>query len=123
MRILELLEGKKFNDLDFIRRDGDKTELDFDLVEDITYFLHNDDDVYRRQLFPIISKCVESIKRRKQASPQVFQSAVSEGYKEYIRKFPLRELPEEIEKEVCEKVCEKIYEDLCKDINEGKYKD
>jgi hypothetical protein len=123
MRIVELLEGKKFNDLDFIRKDGDKSDIDFDLIEDITYFLNNDDDVYRRHVFPIISNCVNSIKRKKQVSPLVFQGAVAEGYKEYVKKFPIRELPDSIDQGVCEKVCEKMHEELCKDLADGKYKD
>jgi hypothetical protein len=123
MRIIELLEGKKFNDLDFIRKEGDKTELDFDLIEDLTYFLNNDDDIYRRYVFPAVTKCVENIKRNKKSSAACFQQAVDEGYKEYIKKFPLKELSDRLEDTLCKKVCDKMHEDLCKDVADGKYKD
>jgi hypothetical protein len=123
MRITELLEGKKFNDLDFIRKEGDKTELAFDLIEDLAYFLNNDDDIYRRYVYPAVNKCVESIKRNKTVSSSVFKTAVGEGYKEYIRKFPLKELADTLEDTLCKKVCDKMHEDVCKDVTEGKYKD
>ena len=123
MRIVELLEGKKFKDLDFIRKDGDKTEIDYDLVEDLTYFLNHDDDVYRRHVFPIVNKCVDSINRKKQISPSVFKLAAVEGYKEYIKKFPLRELSDNLDEKLCKEVCSKMHEELCKDVTEGKYKD
>ena len=32
MRIRELLEGKQFNDLDFVKQTNDKREIDYDLV-------------------------------------------------------------------------------------------
>lgn len=123
MRIRELLEGKKFNDLDWVKLDSDKPELNYDLSEDLVYFMNNDDDVYRRHVYPIVSRCVDRIKENRKTNHSIFKSAVEESYKEYVRKFPIRQLPDSIEEDVCNEVCEKIHEEFCKNYNEGKYKD
>ena len=123
MRIRELLEGKKFNDLDFIKHDEDGTGINYDLVEDLTFFMQNDDDVYRRHVFPSIMKCVDCAKSKKQISPSIFEKAVEESYKNYIRKFPIRQLPNSLEEEVFNEVCKKMHNDFSKDYDDGKYKD
>ena len=123
MRIKDLLEGKQFNDLDWIRKDGDKSELNFDLAEDLAFYMNNDDDVYRRHTYPGIVQCLHSSKAKKKSSPQIFEKAVRESYKNYLKKFPLRELPHEIDDEVCKETCEKIHEEVCQHISDGKYKD
>lgn len=123
MRIRELLEGKQFNDLDWIRFDNDKQELAYDLSEDLVYFMNNDDDVYRRHVYPAVSRCIDYIKENKKTNHTIFKRAVEESYKEYIKKFPIRQLPESIEEKICHEVCEKMHEELCKDFSEGKYKD
>jgi hypothetical protein len=48
MRITELLEGKVFDDMNFVKQSGDKKEINFDLIEDLIHFMHNDDKLYRR---------------------------------------------------------------------------
>ena len=123
MRIRELLEGKKFNDLDFVKQGEDGTGINYDLVEDLTFFMQNDDDVYRRHTFPSVMKCIDTIKAKKQLSPSIFERAVEESYKNYIRKFPIRQLPNELEDEVFEEVCKKLHDDFSRDYDEGKYKD
>ncbi len=123
MRIRELLEGKKFNDLDFVKRGEEEQGIDFDLSEDLAFFMNNDDDVYRRHVYPTISHCVDRINSKQKTSPSIFKKAVEESYKEYIKKFPIRELPDSIEEQICTEVCSRMHEELCKDHDEGKYKD
>ncbi len=84
MRIRELLEGKKFNDLDFVTKDESGEKINYDLIEDLTFFMNNDDDAYRRHLFPSIAKCVDSLKSKKEVSNSFFESAVEKSYAEYI---------------------------------------
>jgi exoribonuclease II len=123
MRIRELLEGKDFNDLDFVRKDNDETVLDYDLIEDLTFFLNNNDDIYRRLVYPAVNKCVKSHGQKLKTSPAIFKQAVLEGYKEYIKEFPIRQLPNDLDEELCNEVCSKMHEDVYKDISEGLYKD
>jgi hypothetical protein len=123
MRIRELLEGKVFKDLDFVKQAGDKRELDYDLVEDLVYFMNHDDDVYRRHFFPTIAKCIDGEKAKRETKPNIFKPVVEKSYKLYVQKFPIRELPEDIEGKVCEEVCSKIHEEILQHITDGKYKD
>jgi len=123
MRIRELFENNKFDDLDYVKKSDDGNQLDFDLVEDLTFFMNNDDDLYRRHVYPSISKCVSSVNAKKKINPSIFKNAALEAYNTYIKKYPIRELPNSMESKLCEKVCDKMYEEFQKNYKEGKYKD
>ena len=123
MRIRELLEGTKFKHDDFVEHDGDDTKLAYDLVEDLTFFMHNNDNVYRRHLYPKIAKCIEVANSKGNINPMMFKDAATEGYKEYIKEYPVSLLPEELDDKTCKKVCEKIYDEFKNHHKEGKYKD
>jgi hypothetical protein len=124
MRIKELLESRNTDKNDeFVRHEGNKKVINFDLVEDLAFFMHDDDETYRRHMFTPASHCLDKFKAKKSPSPSIFANAVKESYKNYLKKFKIRELPEELEDTVLEEVCKKVYEDLKKDFSEGKYKD
>ena len=123
MRINELLENTLFNDLDFVSPKEDGREINYDLPDDLIHFMHNDDNVYRRHVYPAISKCVDRVKADRATHPNMFKVPVETSYKLYIKKFPIRELPDDLEEEVCKKVCKKIHDDTCKHVADGKYKD
>jgi hypothetical protein len=122
MRIRELLEGKRFNDLDFVNQGEDGTGINYDLIEDLTFFMQNDDDVYRRYLYPKVADCVENLKAKHAIKPAMFKTAVESSYKQYIKNYPIRHLPDSLEEEICTEICKKLHDDLCKDYNDGKYK-
>lgn len=123
MRITELLEGKKFNDLDFVRKDGDKTDIDYDICEDLIFYMNNDDDVYRRHVYPSIARCVDRIDSNQETNPSIFTNAVRESYKQYIKKYPVRNLPDSIEEKTFKEVCKQMHEEICQHHTDGKYKD
>jgi hypothetical protein len=123
MRIQELLEGKFFNDLDYVKHGENGRELDYDLIEDLSYFMHNDDHAYRRHTHPVVVKGIDSLKHHKKVGASIFEPAVKECYKMYIRQYPIRELPDELDEETCKKVCDKLHEELKQHTEEGKYKD
>jgi hypothetical protein len=79
--------------------------------------------VYRRHTYPGIAKCLEITDRKKKPAASIFKSAVEEGYRNYIKEFPIRELPDNIDEKTCKEVCEKLREVVCQDIKDGKYKD
>lgn len=123
MRIKELLEGKNFRDMDFIKETDKGNEIDFDLVEDLAFFMHNDDDTYRRHVYPSISKCLDYTKHKKKTSPAFFKSAALESYKNYLKEYPIRELPDSLDEETCNKVCEKLHDEFKEHFSDGRYKD
>jgi hypothetical protein len=123
MRINELLEGKIFNDLDFVthKQDG-KREINYDLAEDLVHFMNQDDHSYRRHVYPTIAKFLDLKDAKKDIKPGIFKSAVEECYKQYIKHFPIRELPDEIDEEMCRQVCDKMYEEVSQHHSDGIYK-
>jgi hypothetical protein len=123
MRIRELLESKFFKDDDFVTKTEEGREINFDLIEDLVHYMNTDDNVYRRHTYPGIAKCLDITERKKKPAAKIFKSAVEEGYKSYIREFPIRELPNSIDEKTCEEVCNKLREVVCQDIANGKYKD
>jgi hypothetical protein len=123
MRIRELLEGKKFNDLDFVKKDGDKTDIDYDLTEDLVFYMNNDDDVYRRVVYPSVVTCTDRLESNRKTNPSIFTNAVKESYKQYLKKFPMRQLPLDIDEEVCKEACEKMHEEICQHHGDSNLKD
>lgn len=123
MRIRELLEGSTFKSDEFVDKKGDKREINFDLAEDLMHFMHNDDDVYRRHLYPVLADCLDDIKDKKPTNKKVFKKAVESSYKLYVKKFPIRELSDDLNEKTCEKVCEKLHEEFKEHVSDGKYKD
>lgn len=123
MRIQELLEGKKFDDLEFVTKENGKRSINFDLVEDLIHFMNEDDDVYRRHTYPAIANCLNKISAKRKSDTKTFELAVKESYKIYTRKYPIRELPDDIDSKMCEQVCSKIHEEVLKHISDGKYKE
>jgi hypothetical protein len=41
----------------------------------------------------------------------------------YVKKFPIRELPNELDEETTKQICDKMHEDVIQQISDGKYKD
>ena len=93
----------------------DPDKLPFDLADDLLFFMRNDDNFYRRNYYPHVTKCVAHIKKGNDVSPKVFEPMVRHAYEAYTKKFPIRQLPEDLEQKVCEEVCKKIREEENKD--------
>ena len=112
MRIPELFEHR-FNERDFVEKRGDRTELAYDLAEDLAYFLINDDDIYRQYTYPIIAKH----SKRKYFDSSLFKEIVNPVYEIYRKKYPIRELPNTLDEKLIRAVCEKLYNMIQKDTN------
>ena len=120
MKIEELLEGKNFKDINFVKSVGDKgeREFDFNLPSDLIFFMNNDDEAYRRHLHPVISKCIS----KKNTSPEIFANAVKECYNMYVKEYPIRELPKCLDDKQLKETCDKLHEEVYQHIEDGKYK-
>ena len=110
MRIEELFENTNFDDSKFINeKDG---SIDYDLAEDLVFFMNNDDDVYRRSVYPAIVKYSSALEKRKPVNPSVFKQAALESYRSYTEKYPIRTLPSELDEELCNEVCELMFKEI-----------
>lgn len=123
MRIQELLENASFKEDDFIKKSGDKEEIDYDLADDLVHFMHNDDHSYRRHVYPVIIKCLSLAKNKKPIQSTMFAEAIKECYKAYSKKFPIRVMPSELDEEQLAEACGKVHDDFLKHVKDGKYKD
>jgi hypothetical protein len=123
MRIRELLEGKNFKDMDFVSQESGKREINYDLAEDLVYFMQNDDEVYRRNVYPVIARCLTQVRSKSPANPNIFKTAVLDSYKKYIKEYPIRELPQDMDSTLCKETCSKMLDEVLKNFKEGKYKD
>jgi hypothetical protein len=121
MRITDLLENAHFKSEEFIKQTEEGNEINYDLVDDLVFFLNNDDNVYRRCLLPAVHKFIDARKEKTEVKYTIFKSAVEKGYKLYIKEYPIRELPDDIDKKVWKEVCKKLYEEVSKDLEDGTY--
>ena len=126
MRITELLENHQQNNDDFVKKNNDNggVEYTFHIPEDLVYFMHNNDEVYRRYIYPAIIKCTRIIKANKKPNPSIFKDAVNKAYSVYLKEFPIRELPntlDEIDKSLCAETCKLLNDEICQHIYNGDY--
>jgi hypothetical protein len=121
MRINELLENAHFKSEQFTKQTEKGSEIDFDLVDDLLHYLHNNDEVYRRHLHPTILKCKDKIKDGKDVSFKMFKPTIEKAYKCYLTDYPIRELPDDIDIKICKKVCKQLFKDVSDNIKDGTY--
>lgn len=118
MRINELCESVE---IDLEKTPEDKNGLGFDLKDDLIFFMQNDDDVYRRHMFPTILKLQDKLTAGSKPSKSLFANAVHECYQTYQEKFNSHKLPFELEPEMLEEICQQIYDDEEQKIKDGQY--
>jgi hypothetical protein len=121
MRITDLLENAHFKSEEFIKQTEDGNDIDYDLIDDLVFFLNNDDDVYRRCLLPAVHVFIDKQKADEETKYTIFKSAVAKGYKQYIKKYPIRELPSTLDTKVWRDVCKKLFDQISKDMEDGQY--
>jgi len=134
MKITELFNNKSKNvdddfgldDIGLNKKPNDRQAADdeytFDLAEDLIYFMHNNDDFYRKSFFPVLNLCKKQFDLGNTFSHRIFKPVVTKAYKVYKDEFPLRELRDDLEKEMVEEICKKIHESEMTNMREGAYK-
>jgi len=124
MRIRELFENQGFKEEDYVEGEGSgKHSINYDLAEDLAFYMHNNDDCYRKHVYPVIAHCLHQVKNKKSTSPEAFAKAVDECYENYIKEYPIRQLPDKIDKKLKEEICTRLHDELRGHIEHGHYKD
>lgn len=101
MKIRELFEN-----LDLGRKD-DK-EHQFDVADDLFFFMHNNDNFYRKHYYPRMLQAKKSVKSGLGVDPTDFTELVKTAYECYLDEFNDITIPEasdDIINTVCEKIC------------------
>jgi hypothetical protein len=127
MKIFELFNNTK-EPIDKVMKghteeviDKDKKKLDFDLAEDLVYFMHHNDDFYRKNFYPVLKMCKGSFDDGKNFSHRVFKPLINKAYESYKKEFPIRELEDELEPKFIERTAKQIYETELGHMKDGKY--
>ena len=91
-----MVKINEFHDLshDMNFRTGDK--LPFNVVDDLVIYMKNDPQFYRKELFPKMCDVQEVVKKGKKYNKKSLLPTVEYAIKEYINKFQIKKLPEEL---------------------------
>jgi hypothetical protein len=82
---------------------------DFDLIEDLLFFINNDPDFYRAEYFPVATSFVGTIKSDNTAKPSHFKNVIEKAYQSYKDKFQLDSLPKVLTPDQVEELCAKLH--------------
>lgn len=125
MKITELFNNPKEPIDALLGTEKDHEEKDkeskFDLDDDLIFYMHNNDDFYRRNLFPVLKVCKNKFDHGGGFSHRMFKPIVARAYESYRKEFPLRELEDSLEEEQCEAIARKIYNTELGNMKDGKY--
>jgi hypothetical protein len=83
-------------------------KLDFDLHDDLVFFMNNDPEFYRKEYYPFLNKFKHHCAAGRTVTPKAFVQVVKKAYESYRNKFPLPELDEQLEMNELEEICEKL---------------
>ena len=104
--------------------DSDKKKLDFDLADDLTFFMRNDPSFYRTSYFPLVSKFTNRCRKDSTPGPAFFKNIVTDAYKKYKEKFQVEALEEELSIDMLKEICTKIHKEEFEDFKkEQTYKE
>ena len=84
MRIKDLFENTEFKFKDFV----ENNEINYDLAEDLVFFMNHNDDTYRRHTYPAITKCLEGIKKKKRPHQVSLKMQHLKVIKATVKNFP-----------------------------------
>jgi hypothetical protein len=100
-----------------------KDDLGYDLKDDLSIFMNNDPEFYRKRYFPTMLKFKEYCEQGKTIRPIAFKKLVTDAYEIYREKFPVEGLKNKLDEEMCMEICKNILEQETKNVKEGAYKD
>jgi len=109
MRIDELVNPENFN------------KEDYDLQDDLMFFMNNDSDFYRKHYYPSIIKMKLNHDKGKEFDSSKLVPIVTQAYNNYKEKFPIKNLDKELPQTDIDDICSKILETEKENIKQGHY--
>lgn len=128
MKIFEMFGNQDLSAEDMLKIGPNKLikdeqgKYEFDIAEDLMFFMHNNDDFYRRHFYPIIKTCKSQFESGGKFTHRVFKPIIEKAYKAYKEEFPVRELKDDLDNELIEEIANNIYEIELKNLEDGLYK-
>jgi len=84
-------------------------EVDYDLPDDLIYFINADKDFYRQNYYPLQTKFHNHCGAGRSVNPMAFRNVIVKAYESYKKKFPLPQLEEQLSEEQVREICEKLH--------------
>lgn len=95
---------------------------DVDLIDDLEFFIKNDDKFYRRTFWPTLSKLKSDIKSGKGADSNCFRNCVDQAALLYCKKFNIADNPKSVFTDVDrDSLAKKIFDNERTNIEKGTY--
>jgi len=94
---------------------------DYDLKDDLIFFMNNEPEFYRKTYYPTMCTFKEHYSKGRKVNPLAFKGLVEKAYAEYSKEFPIEGLEKNISKEMCEEVCTEIHKIELENIQNGYY--
>lgn len=95
---------------------------DVDLLDDLDFFMNNDRQFYRRDLFPLISHLRNQIKSGKKCKDTLFRNCVDKAIDVYCKKFDITNDQKSVFTDVDrDELARKIFAKEQENINNGVY--
>lgn len=70
-------------------------ELPYDVVEDLKIFMTQDNDFYRRHLFPRMSEIQAAVRKGGKYNKKQLLPVIDEAIGQYLKKFEIKKRPED----------------------------
>lgn len=94
---------------------------DFDLKDDLIFYMNNQPDFYRKHYYPSMCKFKECYDKDIEINPRAFGKLVERAYNLYLKEFPVKGLTETLDKDIFEEVCAEIHKMELENIKQGHY--
>lgn len=95
---------------------------DFDLSDDLIFFMRNDPQFYRKDYHPFLQKFNRHCDAGRSVSPKAFIPIVKHAFECYKNSFPVEGMEEQLSNNDLREVCEKLQGEEQNFYHEGKKK-
>ncbi len=109
MKIFEILEPTT-----------ETKKLDFDLADDLIFYMYNDQEFYRTRFYPAEVKFKSLSKAGNTPGPNSFKNIVKDAYSKYHDKYKVKELEKTLPDETLSQICNKLHAKVLEDYNTKK---
>jgi hypothetical protein len=109
MKIFELFNPEKIK------------KEDFDLKDDLIFYMNNQPEFYRKHYFPTMCRFKECYDKNIKVNPAAFGKLVEKAYKMYYQEFPVKDLNENLGKDIFEEICAEIHSMELENVKKGQY--
>lgn len=86
-----------------------KDDLDYDLVDDLVFFINHDTNFYREHAYPVIQKFALRCKKDKPPSSGIFKNVVRRAYLQYKEEYPSNNLSDQLNIDDLKLACDKLF--------------